>query len=60
VLLEVHHDPERALSDGPQSLLPETFAELARSLAAVAAALGTRLAVPPAAPRARKRTPRRR
>ena len=29
LLVEVHHDPERALSDGMQSILPEEFAELA-------------------------------
>jgi 3-deoxy-7-phosphoheptulonate synthase len=28
LLVEVHHDPERALSDGMQSILPEEFAEL--------------------------------
>ena len=25
LLVEVHHDPDRALSDGPQSILPEEF-----------------------------------
>ncbi|MBS1841378.1 MAG: 3-deoxy-7-phosphoheptulonate synthase [Acidobacteria bacterium] len=28
LLVEVHHDPEKALSDGMQSILPEEFAEL--------------------------------
>src|SRR5579859_3520628 len=28
LLVEVHHDPEHALSDGMQSILPEEFAEL--------------------------------
>jgi len=28
LLVEVHHDPERALSDGMQSIVPEEFAEL--------------------------------
>jgi 3-deoxy-7-phosphoheptulonate synthase len=32
LLVEVHHDPPRALSDGMQSLYPEQFAELAREV----------------------------
>lgn len=28
LMVEVHHDPKHALSDGPQSLYPEQFAEL--------------------------------
>jgi len=28
LMVEVHHDPQHALSDGPQSLYPEQFAEL--------------------------------
>ena len=28
IMVEVHHDPERALSDGPQALYPQQFAEL--------------------------------
>jgi 3-deoxy-7-phosphoheptulonate synthase len=43
LMVEVHPDPARALSDGPQSLTPEAFAELMRSLRAVAAAVGTSL-----------------
>ncbi|MGH9735046.1 MAG: 3-deoxy-7-phosphoheptulonate synthase [Candidatus Acidiferrales bacterium] len=38
LLVEVHHDPDRALSDGMQSILPEEFARLiveARAIAAV-------------------------
>ncbi|HLV95178.1 MAG TPA: 3-deoxy-7-phosphoheptulonate synthase [Candidatus Acidoferrales bacterium] len=38
LLVEVHHDPDRALSDGMQSILPEEFAQLiveAREIAAV-------------------------
>ncbi|HEX3581152.1 MAG TPA: 3-deoxy-7-phosphoheptulonate synthase, partial [Thermoanaerobaculia bacterium] len=30
VLIEVHHKPEEALSDGPQAILPETFAQCVR------------------------------
>jgi 3-deoxy-7-phosphoheptulonate synthase len=32
LLVEVHHDPARALSDGPQSLYPEQFAELMKQV----------------------------
>jgi 3-deoxy-7-phosphoheptulonate synthase len=32
IMIEVHPCPERALSDGPQSLEPEMFAELVRGL----------------------------
>ncbi len=38
LLVEVHHDPDRALSDGMQSILPDEFAQLiveAREIAAV-------------------------
>ncbi|MEX2109864.1 MAG: 3-deoxy-7-phosphoheptulonate synthase [Gemmatimonadaceae bacterium] len=43
VLIEVHPDPDRALSDGAQSLYPDQFAELVRQLRAVAAAIGRRI-----------------
>ncbi|MHB1459423.1 MAG: 3-deoxy-7-phosphoheptulonate synthase [Armatimonadota bacterium] len=39
VLLEVHEDPRRALSDGPQSLRPEQFTELMGQLKRVAEAV---------------------
>jgi 3-deoxy-7-phosphoheptulonate synthase len=32
LIVEVHHDPKHALSDGPQSLYPEQFSELMHSL----------------------------
>ena len=32
VMVEVHNDPEAALCDGPQSLKPERFDQLAQSL----------------------------
>ncbi len=35
ILVEVHHDPPHALSDGMQSLYPEQFAELAEELKAL-------------------------
>jgi 3-deoxy-7-phosphoheptulonate synthase len=40
LLMEVHHDPEHALSDGAQSLYPAQFAELMRQLRLIAAAVG--------------------
>jgi 3-deoxy-7-phosphoheptulonate synthase len=41
----VHQDPAHALSDGKQSLTPETFAKLVRQVKAVAEAVDRRLAV---------------
>ena len=40
VLVEVHPNPERALSDGAQSLYPEQFAQLVVELRSIAAAIG--------------------
>jgi len=40
LMIEVHPRPEEALSDGPQSLKPDTFAELMQRLNAVAKAVG--------------------
>ena len=42
VIVEVHHDPDRALSDGPQSITPESFAELTRQLRGIAGVIGRR------------------
>jgi len=39
LLIEVHHEPEKALSDGMQSILPEEFAELADEMRQIAAVL---------------------
>jgi 3-deoxy-7-phosphoheptulonate synthase len=47
ILVEVHPNPERALSDGAQSLYPEQFAQLVGELRAIAAAIGRTLAPPP-------------
>ncbi|MDP9265006.1 MAG: 3-deoxy-7-phosphoheptulonate synthase [Chloroflexota bacterium] len=38
LLIEVHPEPERALSDGPQSLTPAQFAEVAADVRAIEAA----------------------
>jgi 3-deoxy-7-phosphoheptulonate synthase len=43
LLIEVHPHPEVALSDGPQSLKPEKFAALMRTLKGVAEAVGREL-----------------
>jgi 3-deoxy-7-phosphoheptulonate synthase len=40
LLIEVHHKPETALSDGPQALLPEQFADLMNQVRAVAVVMG--------------------
>ena len=37
LIVEVHDRPEEALSDGPQQILPETFARLVRKAREVAA-----------------------
>jgi 3-deoxy-7-phosphoheptulonate synthase len=44
IMVEVHHDPGMALSDGPQSLRPEAFREMVSRLSRVAGAVGKRLA----------------
>lgn len=44
IMVEVHPDPTKALSDGPQSLKPEMFQAMLDSLAPVAAAMGRPLA----------------
>jgi 3-deoxy-7-phosphoheptulonate synthase len=43
LLVEVHPQPTKALSDGPQQLKPESFAELMRVLKPVAEAVGRTL-----------------
>ncbi len=40
VILEVHPEPEKAMSDGRQSLKPERFAQLVQDMKAVAQAVG--------------------
>jgi 3-deoxy-7-phosphoheptulonate synthase len=40
LMIEVHPDPDRALSDGAQSLRPEQFEELMHQLQAIALAVG--------------------
>ncbi len=40
LMVEVHHDPENALSDGPQALLPEQFEELMTQVKLIAQVIG--------------------
>ena len=44
LLIEVHHDPDKALSDGAQSLYPQQFAELMNTLRMIAPAVGRKIA----------------
>jgi 3-deoxy-7-phosphoheptulonate synthase len=39
IMVEVHHQPEKALSDGPQSIYPEQFATMMDELEQIAAVL---------------------
>jgi 3-deoxy-7-phosphoheptulonate synthase len=43
LLIEVHHDPDKALSDGAQSLFPQQFAKLMDELRMIAPAVGRRI-----------------
>ena len=44
LIVEVHPDPQAALSDGPQSLYPEQFEKLMRDIEALAPVLGKEVA----------------
>jgi len=44
LLIEVHHDPDNALSDGAQSLYPQQFAKLMDELRMIAPAVGRKIA----------------
>ncbi len=46
ILVEVHPAPDRALSDGKQSLFPEQFAKLVEELRLIGAAIGREIASP--------------
>jgi 3-deoxy-7-phosphoheptulonate synthase len=43
LLIEVHPNPDRALSDGAQSLWPDQFDELVQQVGIIAEAIGRRL-----------------
>jgi len=51
IIVEVHPQPDRALSDGEQSLFPAQFVEMMREVAAVAEAIGRKIAEPVGAAR---------
>jgi 3-deoxy-7-phosphoheptulonate synthase len=44
LLIEVHNDPDHALSDGAQSLHPDDFTQLMAELRIIAPAIGRRMA----------------
>jgi len=46
IMIEVHHDPDHALSDGAQSLYPNQFDELMQQLRLIAKAIGRYIAEP--------------
>jgi len=48
IMVEVHPNPEDALSDGAQTLYPEQFAQLMREVRIIAEAIGRRVAEPAA------------
>jgi len=43
IMIEVHNDPEHALSDGNQSITPDEFSELMNSLRIISGAIGRRI-----------------
>jgi 3-deoxy-7-phosphoheptulonate synthase len=43
LIIEVHHDPDHALSDGAQSLYPEQYVELVQQIRTIAEVLGRRV-----------------
>jgi diadenosine tetraphosphate (Ap4A) HIT family hydrolase len=45
-MVEVHNSPEKALSDGPQSLTLEEFAELMRHVQIISEAMKTLTSLP--------------
>jgi 3-deoxy-7-phosphoheptulonate synthase len=40
LMIEIHNDPEKALSDGPQALLPDIYLQLMEELRLIAKAIG--------------------
>ena len=48
IIVEVHPNPEEALSDGAQSLFPDQFTQLMREVRIIAEAIGRRVAEPAA------------
>jgi len=50
IMVEVHPDPDAALSDGAQSLHPEQFVQLMREVRVIAEVIGRRVAEPAPVP----------
>ena len=48
LIIEVHPNPDRALSDGAQSMFPDPFARLVTEMRVIAEAIGRGVASPPA------------
>src|SRR6059036_1919895 len=46
IMVEVHPSPDKALSDGAQSLFPDQFAQLMREVKVIAEVIGRRVAEP--------------
>ena len=46
IMIEVHPNPDEALSDGAQTLFPEQFAQLMREVRVIAEVIGRRVAEP--------------
>jgi 3-deoxy-7-phosphoheptulonate synthase len=44
IMVEVHQDPDHALSDGAQSLFPEQFTQMMKETRLIAAAIGRSIA----------------
>jgi 3-deoxy-7-phosphoheptulonate synthase len=44
IIVEVHHDPDHAKSDGAQSLYPDQFAQMMKEVKIIAEAIGRRIA----------------
>ncbi len=43
LMIEIHHDPENALSDGPQAILPDDFTVLMQQIKAIAEVIGRKI-----------------
>ncbi|MGA7721077.1 MAG: 3-deoxy-7-phosphoheptulonate synthase [Ignavibacteriaceae bacterium] len=43
LMVEVHNDPDKALSDGPQALLPEQYLELMQQVKLIASVIGRKM-----------------
>jgi 3-deoxy-7-phosphoheptulonate synthase len=43
IMVEVHNEPEKALSDGPQALLPDQFFELMKQVKLIAEVIGRKM-----------------